>query len=877
MSEPVTAVLTDGRQVRLRPASPEDEPPLIRLHEGLSERSTYLRFFSINRRSGAAFVHRALGESGAFGESIVAELGGEPVGMATYETLESPHRAEVALVVADRCHSSGVGTLMLEHLASRARSRGVESFHAEVLAENADALRVFTDMGLTTRMHRDGGTLILEVPLRYDERYLDALAEREGRADVASLRPLLAPGVVAVIGASRRPASVGNAVVRHLVEAGFAGPVYPVNPHADTIVGLRAYPSVADLPTVPDLAVLAIPAAAVPDAAEDCGRRGVRGLVVLSAGFAEGDAARLREIVRRHGMRMIGPNCIGVANTDTDVRLDATFTRSVAAPGPVGVVTQSGGLGLAIAEALRNVGLGVSTFASIGNKYDVSGNDLLLWWRHEDRTKVAMLYLESFGNPRKFARLARHLGRRTPLVAMRAGTTPEAQQAARSHTAATATPAVTRDELFRQAGLIATDDLGEAIDVVTLLAHQPLPAGPRVAVVANAGGAGVIAADACARHGLELPPLAPGTQRALTDVLPELGGAVANPIDTTAGVTPELFASVLATVAADPAVDAVIPIVTPTALGSIEDVLDAIAPGPPTAAVLLSQPENLTVRGDVPVYGSITAAVAALARAARYAAWRAADPGTRPELTDIDKDAATEAIDGYLAAHPEGGWLDWPALDAVARSYRLPVAGSTVAHDPDAAATALSTMDGPVAMKALAADLVHRSDERAIVLDVHSAERARETYRQLADRFGERLQGVLVQRMIPSGVEMLVGVTQDASFGPLVQVGAGGVTTDVLRDRAARLLPLTDRDAEEMVRSLRVAPLLSGFRGAAPLDVAALLDAVHRVARLAEDLPSVAELDINPLIVHPTGAVAVDVKIRVSPATSTDPYLRRLR
>jgi acyl-CoA synthetase (NDP forming)/GNAT superfamily N-acetyltransferase len=868
---------------------------LAALYASLAGRDVYLRFPGGSRR-GAAGLAREAAEPAPFGHSVTAWEDSDLIGAAAYHGLGSPHEAEVTVAVTGPWQSCGVGTLLLEHLASHARLRGIESFHAEVPSGDTEMLRVLDDLGLAGTpvahairppgsadagplggaRHRDGFVAI-DVPLRYDDRYLDAVAERESHADVLSLRPVFAPRSVAVIGASRRDSSVGNAVVRHLLAAGFHGPVYPVNPHASEIAGVPAYPSVSALPEVPDLAVMAVPAPAVAAAAEECGQRGVGGLVVLSAGFTGQDTARLRQAVRRHGMRMVGPNCIGVANTDPDVALDATFTKRVAGAGSVGVLTQSGGIGFAVSELLHSVGLGVSTFASVGNKYDVSGNDLLLWWRHDDRTKVAIIYLESFGNPRKFARLARQLARRTPLVVVRAGGSTVAQRAARSHTAATATPAVTRDELFRQAGVVATDDLAEAIDAVAYFSCQPLPAGRRVALVCNTGGAGVLAADACARYGLDVPPLAPATQDALAAMLPDTGAAVTNPVDTTAGISAELFGRVLETVAADPAIDAIIPILTPTAVSPTEQVLDALPVDSPVAAVLLGQPEALTIHGKVPVYTSTTAAVRAISHAADYAASRAREPGTVPELAGIDKDAATAAIGAFLAGHPQGGWLDGPALDAVTGGYGLPVAPSTVAHDAETAVKALTALGGSVAMKALAAGLVHRSDEHAVITGVQSADAAREAYERLAAQYGGRLSGVLVQQMVPPGTEMLVGCVQDATFGPLVQVGAGGVTTDVIKDRSARLLPLTDRDARDMIGSLRMAPLLTGFRGSPPLDVAALAETLHRIARLASDLPSVVELDINPLILHPGGCTAVDVKIRAAKATAADPYLRQLR
>jgi len=822
----VSAVLGDGGQVSIRQADAGDEPELAAFYARLGVHDGHL--WARGRSAAAGAGHEAA--LVPVGQPVTAWANDELIGVANYRTLGSTREAEVTVAVMGRWRGRGIGTLLLEHLISSARQRGIESFHADVQADNSEMLLVLASLGLAGQprepagaspghanrglpggRRRRSGSVTFDLSLRYDERYLEAVAERESRADVLSLRRVFAPRSVAVVGASRREASVGNAVVRHLLEADFHGPVYPVNPHAGRIAGLRAYPSVSALPEVPDLVVVAVPAPAVAGVAEECGQCGVGGLVVLSAGFSDPDAGRLRQAVRHYGMRMVGPDCIGIANTDPAVALDATFTRQVAAPGSVGVLTQSGGAGFAISESLHGAGLGVSTFASVGNKYDVSGNDLLLWWRHDDRTTVAIIYLETFGNPQKFARLARQLGRRIPVVVMRAVAPEAAQQTGRSHTAATAAPAVIRDELFRQAGVVATDDLAEAIDAVAFFSWQPLPAGRRVALVGNTGGAGVLAAGACARFGLQVPPLSPATQEALAAILPAAGEAVTNPVDTTAGVSAELFGRVLQTVAADPGIDAIVPILTPTAVSPTEQILDSLTVQAPVAAVLLGQREALTLHGRVPVYSSATAAIRALSHAADYAATRSREPGTVPEVAAIDKDAAEVAIGAYLTGHPQGGWLDGAVLDAVSSAYGLPAARSLIAHDTG------------------------------------------------------------------QGTEMLVGFVRDPVFGPLVQVGAGGATTDLAGDRSARLLPLTDRDARDMISSLRMAPLLAGYRDAPPLDVAALTDVLHRVARLAADLPSVAELDINPLTLYPHGCAAVDMKIRVAPAHVIDPYLRELR
>lgn len=881
MSSPTRALLTDGRQALLRPAEASDEEALIALHQRLSERSLYLRFFTENPSAGADFVRRVVHMPGAFGHSIVAELDGRLVGMATYQTLDRPTVAEVALIVADDIQSCGIGTLLLEHLVSHARRHGVETFHADVLAENSLMLRVFADAGLEEHLRRDGTTLIIDVSLRYDDRYLDAMSSRESRADAVSLGPLLAPTSVAVIGASRREGSVGHAVLRRLLDQ-FRGPVYPVNPHAEVVAGRQAFGSVADLPLVPDLAVIAVPAARVADAAEECGRAGVRALVVISAGLSiagpDSSGQRLLDAVHRYGMRMVGPNCIGVANTADTIGLDATFTSRQVPPGSVGVVTQSGGIGIALVESLAAAGLGISTFVSTGDKYDLSSNDLLMWWSRDDRTKVAVVYVESFGNPRKFARLARQLAARLPVVAVRAAGTPAAQRAAQSHTAATATPAVTRDALFLQAGVIATDDLQETVDVVTVLSCQPLPAGNRVAVMSNAGGAGVLAADACARHGLELPTLSQGSRESLRDILPA-AASIANPLDTTADVSDSAFAAAAGIVAADPEVDALVVVVAPTALGDLTTAMDAAATSlsTPVVGVVLGQTEAVCTRGSVPVFSDPAAALRAVGHAARHSVWLRRQTGALPAIDGIDKAVAVDAIADYLSSHPDGGWLDWSTTRTLATSYGLPVAPSMVAHGPDEAAKALSTWGGSVAMKGLVTDLVHRTGAHAIALDVSDESTVIATYQAMADRFGDSLEGVLVQPMVVAGTELLIGVVQDDTFGPLVQVGAGGITTDVVADRAARLLPLTDRDVQDMLQSLRIWPLLKGFRGSPPLDVTAVEDLVARVARLADDLPQVAELDLNPVLVHPAGVVAVDIKVRVAPADPVDPYLRRLR
>ena len=882
----VRAPLLDGRVVTIRPVDRRDEAVLRTLHADLSDSSRYLRFFTVGRSSADRFVHQLVTSLDQPGHgALVVELDGKAIAVASYAALADPTVADVAFAVADPHQSHGVGTLLFEHLVSLARSRGVRWFTATVLPGNARMLRLFADTGLPVRTRHDNGEVLADIRLDVDDSYLDAVAEREIVADVASLRRLLRPASVAVIGASRRPDAVGNAVLRNLLASGFDGAVYPVNPHATTVLGLTTYASVSDLPEVPDLAVVCVPARRVPEVAEECGQRGIRALAVLSAGITGEHALeqRLRAAARTHGMRMVGPNCLGLATRAGDYTLDVTFGRALPPPGPVGFVTQSGGVGIALLEQLARIGLGVSTFVSTGDKYDVSSNDLLMWWERDQATRLAVLYLESFGNPRKFARIARRLGRTKPVLAVRSGTSDVARRAAASHTAATATPAVTRDALFRQAGVIAVDGLTDLLAAATVLTCQPLPAGERVAVVSNAGGAGVLAADACAEAGLELPTLAPATLRALADLVPPTASC-ANPVDTTAGVSAETFAACLRAVLADPGVDGVIAISAPTALADLGPSIGDAAAGAtkPVLAVRLDQAEAVdlvALPGGVrmPAFADPETAVTAYSRAAHYAAWRRSPRGRIPDLSGVDIDSGRRVVADVLARTPDGGWLDPQETPTLLRSFGIPVVESVVARSEAEAVAAADRLGGPVALKAVVPGLLHKSDLGGVLLGVSGDEAVRRAYRSLQERFGDPLRGVLVQPMVPSGVETLVGVVSDETFGPLVVFGAGGVITDLVGDRASRLAPVTDLDAAEMVRELRSSALLFGYRGAAAADHAAVEDVLLRVGALTEALPEVAELELNPLVVHPSGAVAVDARVRVVPRQPADPFLRRLR
>jgi acyl-CoA synthetase (NDP forming)/RimJ/RimL family protein N-acetyltransferase len=883
----VYALLADGTTIEIRPACVADFEAVRDMHAAMSPDNTYLRFFCVSRVAGEREARRICREPADDHRALLAWLDGELVGVASYEARTPAGQAEIAFAVADHVHHRGVATLLLEHLVSAARGQGLRTFTASVLAENAAMLKVFADAGLHARRKMEDGVTELSFDLPADvadpgwDSYLDAVAAREGLADVASLRHVFAAESVAVVGAGRKPKSVGRAVLHNVLTGGYAGRVYAVNPHADEIEGVRCVPSPAALPEPVDLAVICVPAPAVQEVAEACGKRGVRALVVITSGFDAVGRAALLACCRHHGMRLVGPNCFGVAVPGLD--LDATFAVSHPVAGTAGLAVQSGGVGIALLEQLTRLGIGVSSFASLGDKSDVSGNDLLLWWEQDRSTTLAMLYLESFGNPRKFSRTARRVGARLPVLIVDAGRSVAGQRAAASHTAAAASPVVTREALFGQAGIIAARDFGELIEAATLLASQPLPAGGRVAIVSNVGGAGVLAADACADVGLRVALLGKRVQDDLRLLLPP-GAAVAGPVDTTAAVPPDVFRRCLELVATDEGVDAILALPVPVAVSDTVPAACAAAISKPLVLSVLSQAEAVRLRpaergasGSIPAYAYPVNAARALAHAARYGAWRARVPGHVPAFGDLRADEARTLIGEFLDRSPDGGWLAPAETAELLACYGIPLVRTCSVTSEEAAVRTAADIGSPIVLKADVPGLVHKTDAGAVQLDLHGPEEVRAGYRALAGRFGARMSAALVQPMISGGTEVIVGVVQEPVFGPLVVFGLGGVATDVLADRSARLTPLTDTDAAALIRSIHAAPLLLGHRGSPAADLGALQDILLRVSRLADDLPQVAELDLNPVIARPEGAHVVDTRVRVLPAEPADPYLRRLR
>jgi acyl-CoA synthetase (NDP forming)/RimJ/RimL family protein N-acetyltransferase len=878
------ALLSDGSTVEIRPARSQDADDIRQMHQEMSPDNAYFRFFSFSPQAPEREAQRLTRPEGPDHAALLARLDGKLIGVASYEPTQRPGVAEIAFAVSDEMHGRGVATLLLEHLVSLARQRRLTAFAAETLPENLAMQRVFADAGLSVERQFADGVIELTMPLPgHDggqlDHYLDAVAGRASTADVASLRHVLQPASVAVIGASMRRGSIGREILHNIVAAGFAGPVYPVNPHGRSMEGLACLASAADLPLGVDLAVIAVPPPAVPAVAAECGRQGVHALIVITASMG-GSGADLLAICRRYGMRLVGPNCFGVASAAA--RLNATFATTTPAAGTAGLVVQSGGIGVALLEHLGRLGIGISSFASVGDKYDVSSNDLLTWWEQDEQTKLAVLYVESFGSPRGFARTARRVGRRMPVLTVIGGRSAAGQRAAASHTAASATPLVTQEALFGQAGIIATHSLGELVDAAALLASQPLPAGRRVAIVSNAGGAGVLAADACVDSGLTVAVLGARTQRRLAALVP-VGATVTGPVDTTATISSDSFRACLEAVAADDSVDALLALGVPTAIADLSAAMLTARVDKPMAAVLLDRAESVSL-GDraaggprLPVYSYPENAARALSHAAGYREWRDSQQGQVPELAGVDQAGAHALVSAFLADQPAGGWLATADAVSLLRSYGIPMVATRTATDEAEAVAVAAELGGHVVLKADVPGLVHKSDVGAVKLDLRTAEEVAGAYAELAAAFGTNLHEVLVQPMLADGAETLIGVVQEPVFGPLVIFGLGGIATDVLGDHAARLAPLTDVDAAEMIRDVRAAPLLFGHRGSPAVDTAALADLLLRVSRLADDLAEVAELDLNPVIVRPDGAHAVDTRIRITPVTPQDPFLRQLR
>ncbi|MGH9066114.1 MAG: GNAT family N-acetyltransferase [Acidimicrobiales bacterium] len=874
------SLLADGAAVQIRPIRPSDAESLRGFHARLSPETVYRRYFRNHPRLSEAEVEAFTVVDYRDRFALVALIDGEMVAVASYARVGSDI-AEVAFVVADSQQGRGVGALLLEHLAGAARERGFRRFEAFTLRGNTAMLGVIRDAGFESSRSITDGVFRLEFPIAETPAFLAAADERDRRSEVASIRRLLRPRSIAVIGASRQPNTISYEVFANLVGGGFSGSVYPVNPAAHSVAGVPAYRSIFALPEAVDLAVVVVPAPAVAGVVEECGRAGVKAVVVVSAGFAEtGPQGRARQaevtsIARRHGMRLVGPNCLGVINTASEVSMNATFAPNQPRWGSIGFLSQSGAMGIAVLERAAELDLGVSSFVSVGNKADVSSNDLLCYWEADPATRLVLLYLESFGNPRKFARIARRVSRSKPIVAVKAGRTAAGIRAALSHTAAAATSEAATDALFRQAGVVRVPTMAEMFDVALVLANQPVPTGSRLAIVGNSGGPGILAADACEDAELTLAELAPETCSVLACLLPP-EASLANPVDLVADAGATEYEQALDALLGDRGVDAALVIFTPPLVTRADDVSAAVLaaaarhPDKPVVAVMLTAggiPRTLVGPSGhprVPAFAFPEQAVRALGHAARHGRWLTRPPGSVPELAGFDPERARALAQKALEGAPaEGRWLGSGEVAEILAAAGIAPVEARLATDAFEAAAAAEELGFPVALKAASGEIVHKTDARAVVLGLTSPAQVRGAFEEMASRLGEAMGGGLVQPMVEAGVETIVGVTQDRAFGPLIAFGLGGISTEVLGDVALRLLPLTDADASELVRSVRAAPLLLGHRGHPAVDLRALEDLLLRVGTLAEAVPEVAERDLNPVIMYELGLAIVDAKMRL--------------
>jgi acetate---CoA ligase (ADP-forming) len=877
--------LRDGRVVTIRPLAASDaagvEALWRRLDAPSRHRFTQLAHLPSHRARDAAIPRP--GHAAGIAATDPGGLPGKLLGMARYERTATDTARFLVFVDAD-WRRAGLGTLLLRRLAGQARRTGIRRLTGDAPAGDTAMLRLLADLGLEYEEQVTAATVHASFTVQETDAYLDAVLASQRAAAGAAATPFLHPASIAVVGASETPGSIGALLLDNLLASGFSGPVYPVNPRHRRLHGRTAYPDLGSCPAPPDLAVVAVPAPLVPAIVDQAGARGVRAVCVISAGFAEtGEGGRARQAdllrhARAAGVRLIGPNCMGLANGGPEPRFNATFSTVFPPAGRLAFVTQSGGLGLAVLTLLTGPALGVSGFVSVGNTADLTPNDLLLYWDDDPGTGLILAYLESVPDPRRFARVARRISRHKPIVAVKAGRTSAGRRAASSHTAALAAGETAVEALFHQAGVIRAETLEDMFGIATVLSAQPVPAGRRVAVLTNGGGPGILVADACEAAGLLVPELSNATQAALRAGLPA-EAATGNPVDMVASATAEDYGRCLRLLGTADEIDAIIAVFIAPFLTRAEDVAREITsaaadlPGKPVLAVFMTAgppPASLASAG-IPAFTYPERAAAALGPIAQWAEWRARPPGHIVTPPGLDPARGWAAVRKVLADQPGGGWAGPTETAELLAAYGIPAARSRLARTPAEAAAAQADLGGPVAVKIAAA--IHKSDVGGVAIGITTPQAAADavtrirtnlTEAGLADQAGE----FLIQEQVRDGVEMIAGVTHDPAFGPLILAGLGGTTVEVLGDVAVRITPLSNSDADEMLRSLRSYRLLTGYRQTPPLDVAAFAELLHRISNMVEDIPEITELDLNPVFVRPHGTVTADARIHLTAASS---------
>ncbi len=890
-SEAVDVVLRTGQRLKVRPIRPDDKKKIEELFYRLSEWTRYLRFGYTKKQITDAELAYYTEMDPPHKYAYVATMGeGEQeriVAVGRWFLMSGGKTAEVAFVVEDNIQVRGIGTALLEQLASTALHYKINRFVARVIPENTRMTEVFEESGFRFQKVFDEGTYEYSIDLREQEEFSKRQAYREHIARSAGVRKLLYPRTVAVVGASRNPRNVGGAIFRNFLRSSFRGTVFPVNPNAASIDGVLSYPSVLDVPGDVDLAVIVVPAQMVLDVVEECGKKGIWGLVIISAGFGESGSEgkrrekRLLEKVLSYGMRVIGPNCLGILNCHPDISLNATFSPNMPPCGRISIGSQSGALGLALLDYAKSMSLGINAFVSIGNRMDISSNDLLEFWEDDDSTDIIALYMESFGNPRKFSRIARRVSRKKPVVAVKGGKSEVGARAATSHTGALAAAEVAVEAMFRQAGVIRVDKIEEMFNITKFLSSQPLPRGPNVGILTNAGGPGVLAADACEDWGLKVPALSAATLGRLREFLPE-AAALGNPVDMIASAPAESFGKAMGIMLDDPGIDSLVVIYIPPLVTRPEEVARSVREAmaryrgqKPVIACFMTMGEQQMVNlelapgRNIPSYIFPEDAVEALARAYNYFRFLSTEEGRPPKFPDINNEKAgrlvSNAIKRVEAATAAGGWLLPEEGSALLGCYGIPAARMEVALTEDEASRKAAEIGFPVAMKLRSSTIIHKTDVNGVLLDLRSEEEVKRGFSGLKQRLADQMDGAMIQPMLYGGQEMILGMTLDPTFGPLVMAGLGGIQVELMKDVSFSLHPLTTLDPERMLAGLKSLPLLKGWRGRPPRDIKALSEAILRFSVLIEDFPEIRQMEINPLLVFDEGkgVAAVDSRVYV--------------
>jgi acetyl coenzyme A synthetase (ADP forming)-like protein len=882
----IRVILRDGQSLKVRPITHEDKEKLKDLFYRLSPQTRYLRFGYMKTYISDQELDyfTVVDPPDTYAYVALTGEGKEEriVGVGRWFLSPDGKTAEIAFVVEDNIQVRGIGTALLEQLAEAASKYRIKRFIARVLPENTRMLEVFEDSGfsIAKRIHEGAYELIFN--LEEQEEYSKRQAYREHIAGSAGVRRIFYPRSVAVIGASRDPERIGGKVFRNLLFTGFSGVIFPVNPKTTSVGGVLSYPSVEHVPGDVDLAVIVVPAAQVLEVIDQCARKGVIGVIVISAGFSEsgpGGAERqrlLREKALAYGMRVIGPNCLGIMNTDPETRLNAAMAGLMPQRGGVSISSHSGALGIALLDYVKSNNLGIAHFASIGNRIDISSNDLLEFWEDDDNTRVILLYLETFGNPRRFSRIARRLTRKKPIIAVKAGRSEVGERAATSHTGALAGSDIAVDVLFRQSGVIRVNTIEEMFNVAKILAHQPLPKGPRLAILTNAGGPGVLAVDAAVGYGLSVPPFSEETRQKLAQFLPA-EASLANPVDMIASATGEQFGKALSVILEDPAIDAAIVINIPVrpyqeVASGIQQALAGYE-GEKTvvACFMMSGTNTIEIRTvperPIPVYMFPEDAVQAFFHSYTYSRYKTLKAGIVPVFPEATESKARKYLEPS-AVLKNGGWLPPETALGLLNEYGIPAVETRTAFSAEEAAKAAPEIGFPVAMKLRSTTVTHKTDVHGVLLGLQSEDAVIQGYKEMKTRLeaagqGKEMEGVILQPMVKGGEETILGMSLDPVFGPLVMVGLGGIQVELMKDVAFSIHPLTDIDPDYMFSQLKGLPLLTGWRGSPPRDIDALRELLLRFSALIEDLPEIASVEINPLMVFDRGkgTMAVDARI----------------